>query len=712
MATIDPKEEQSAVDRESIFFDNLNIEPWKARYQHKRGELEKLCRGVYIDPNMAPLDRKALILKNAARIVKRAYPNCSLGGSSAYHRAAVEGSLLVSTNSSFDPVDIGGVFTIYNNRSDLDIGMNKEIEMVSIDDSFGTHSMRRWSDEIMILKNFGPSRYRPRNTYLNNIDLNRVVERAMDQHGGQLNLIDRLHALARLHEYTRYMKQIEIFVINAGTYRQEAKAISSFRVYWHKEPVATLQDDGHIWSFEYDDDIEVQLSVNEKKGRGSAPSFLLSILPEGQRRGTKMDEKMPYFHDGHRYISNITVQPIGKGKQNDIIVDIIDGELSKYTSGLLQFLGNPTASVRKSMADIEELDIAIQNPHQPRVSGMQMKLAANLSQNGTLDSANHKAFTHIIKTVGKDELYSSFCSMEWFSLTVAKGCGLNVENFAIADLGGRGPSLVVERFDLKKDLNDPRMILAEDFWSIAGHTDTQRKFHGELMEVADSLMKVSTNPKDDARHLLSQVIFSWLTNNSDLHLKNLLIVKEAPSAKSAFSSIRLSPMYDVLCTSVYGEFSETSAIRLGGTRHHTLDGFRALGKRMGVPAAETERMVESLCVSVIMWSKKVSKSLPEVIKSHEVSVRHINLAVEAFLKRVTNMMFEFDSSKSLLNENDGSFNAEEDHQDSTTFTLDSDDEDEVIKHISGDRLKSIEHEMGARESQGANGQLKKKGRHP
>ena len=630
-----------------LFIVGLNIDYDKARYESAQGRLERIGIGIYLDSKVTPVDRREILTINAARIALKLFPNGMLTGSSAFHRGAVEGYVMIATPRGGRPVDIGGVLTIITTKSDLDLGMNKEVEFVSIKDSFGDYSIKRVADELLILKNFMWKKSRPRTTYLNNMDLNKVVERCMRTMGGRAPFMARLEALAKSHGAMQYMHQIHAFVDNVSSYHQAQRPLEAYRVYWHRTPVATLSHDGHIWSFEYDPQVQVQLSLHEKKGKGSPPSFLGSLLPEtGVKAGSTMEENLSDFSRGQRYISNITVQPTSMAfGDRKIIVDILDGELTSFRNQHLEFCGTATEDLLDTMGDEDLLSNLHRDPESPRMSGMQIKLAANLGRDGKLSSANGKAFTHIIKIVGSNPMYQSMCSMEWFSLTIAKACGLNVEEFAIADIGGYGPSLVVERFDIRRDLNDNRMILTEDFWSIEGMVNNRQKYSGELMNVADTVVKRSTDVATDGRHLLAQAVFSWLTWNGDLHLKNMLLIKEAKDLDRGFESVRLSPIYDVLCTQVFPEDAKSSAISLGGSRNHTLSGFRALGKKFSIERDEVDAMVELLSVSVTLWGRKVAANLPESIQAHPQSVTHVAKAIQLFDVRCLMMIGELENAK-------------------------------------------------------------------
>lgn len=628
---------------EPLYLKDFNIEAMRAYYGARTGKLVQVAKNAWVNAELGPDERRDVLVRNAARIATRAVADSILAGSSAFHRGAVEGHILLATPHGGKPMDVGGAFTIYFTRSQVDVGMNREVEHVEISDDFGTCTVKRMADDMLIIKNFQPQKGRPEATYLNIKDLAEVVERAMGAHGSREALMKRLGGLVKHHGLVVYEAPIKKFVERVGAYTQTARPLKAFKVYWHKTPVATLSHDGHLWSFDYEPDVKLQLSVKERPGKRSAPSFLGSILPEvGAKGDAQMEDKFETFADASRYISNITVHPTNS-KNQDIIVDVLAGELAKHRTEKLEFAGRIDPRFLGEASDDASLCELQEHPSMPRISGMQVKLAAHLDARGGLSSAAGKTFTHILK-VPAGQAYSTLGSMEWYSLTVAKLCGIKTEEFALVDLGARGPGLLAERFDVRRDLNDTRMLLTEDFWSIAGMTEQNQKYKGELMDVADVLLKHSTDSAHDGRHLLAQAIFSWLTCNGDMHLKNLLLLKEARDPRKGFDSIRLSPVYDVLCTQVYPNDAKSSAIGLCGSRLHTLAGFRALGKKFGMPTGEVDAMVNLLSSAIPMYARRIAENLPEAIRKHAPSMEHIEKARDLFDMRCMMMFAELEGA--------------------------------------------------------------------
>jgi serine/threonine-protein kinase HipA len=90
---------------------------------------------------------------------------------------------------------------------------------------------------------------------------------------------------------------------------------------------------------------------------------------------------------------------------------------------------------------------------------------------------------------------------------------------------------------------------------------TEYKYKGSYEQIAKSLEEFSSVPKLDLVNFWEQVIFSWVTGNADMHLKNFSLY----STKKG--SYILTPGYDMLCTAlVMPEDPEELALTLNGKK--------------------------------------------------------------------------------------------------------------------------------------------------
>jgi len=90
---------------------------------------------------------------------------------------------------------------------------------------------------------------------------------------------------------------------------------------------------------------------------------------------------------------------------------------------------------------------------------------------------------------------------------------------------------------------------------------TEDKYHGSYEQIAKTILKYSTNPGLDVVNFFEQVLFSFLTGNSDMHLKNFSLIR-----KPGIGTI-LSPAYDLVATTLVNPSDdEDLALTLNGKK--------------------------------------------------------------------------------------------------------------------------------------------------
>jgi serine/threonine-protein kinase HipA len=105
---------------------------------------------------------------------------------------------------------------------------------------------------------------------------------------------------------------------------------------------------------------------------------------------------------------------------------------------------------------------------------------------------------------------------------------------------------------------------------------TEDKYHGSHEQVAQAILKYSRNPGLDVVNYFEQVLFSFLTGNADMHLKNFSLIK-FPGRGYV-----LSPAYDLVATALVNPADkEDLALTLNGkkkkiTRNDFITAFRTL----------------------------------------------------------------------------------------------------------------------------------------
>lgn len=173
----------------------------------------------------------------------------------------------------------------------------------------------------------------------------------------------------------------------------------------------------------------------------------------------------------------------------------------------------------------------------------------------------------IVKAAGP--AFAGLAANEYLCLSAARHAGISVPAF---DLSDDGQLLVLDRFDIRADGG---RLGFEDIAALQGLRVNDRldnrKYHGSYEAMAEVIGMFSTASAPDLHAFFAQLAFTVMVRNGDGHLKNFGLLYDGPGE----SSIRLSPMFDVVTTTIYkyerpGGFEDvdrTMALKLRKGKH-------------------------------------------------------------------------------------------------------------------------------------------------
>lgn len=106
---------------------------------------------------------------------------------------------------------------------------------------------------------------------------------------------------------------------------------------------------------------------------------------------------------------------------------------------------------------------------------------------------------------------------------------------------------------------DGQKIAMEDMCQLT-ERQTEHKYKSSYERVGKAILTYSSLPKMDVANFFEVVLFSWLTGNNDMHLKNF-------SLYGTVAGVRLTPAYDLLNAAVINpEDDEELALTLNGRK--------------------------------------------------------------------------------------------------------------------------------------------------
>ena len=176
--------------------------------------------------------------------------------------------------------------------------------------------------------------------------------------------------------------------------------------------------------------------------------------------------------------------------------------------------------------------------HRSDESGLQPK--ASISEKSTL-----RGRSLIVKVSGSD--YPDLTENEFHCLSIARNLGLSVPDFWLSADHKR---LAIERFDVPpgSDGGNTAYLGFEDMVSLQGKVNA-RKYEGSYESVA---LAIRQNASAALTHqsldeFFASLVLSMIVRNGDAHLKNFGLLYSTPQSDDC----RLSPVYDIVCTTVY-----------------------------------------------------------------------------------------------------------------------------------------------------------------
>jgi serine/threonine-protein kinase HipA len=195
------------------------------------------------------------------------------------------------------------------------------------------------------------------------------------------------------------------------------------------------------------------------------------------------------------------------------------------------------------------------------------------------------------------DIFPEIPENEHLTMRIAEAFGIRVVPSSLMRLASGELSYITRRIDRTKDGNKIHMI---DMFQI---TEAFDKYKSSMEKVGKAIDSYSDNTLLDKIFYYEIVIFSFLTGNNDMHLKNFSMIKSA-------SGWTLSPAYDLLNVAiVLPEDTEELALTLAGKkkklkRQH----FEQLGKVLGLNNKQIDRTFKRFLVNKPKAMKWIEKS--------------------------------------------------------------------------------------------------------
>jgi serine/threonine-protein kinase HipA len=223
------------------------------------------------------------------------------------------------------------------------------------------------------------------------------------------------------------------------------------------------------------------------------------------------------------------------------------------------------------------------------LTGVQRKLSLSFLGSGAerrLTIVGALGGSHILKPPSPE--YPGMPELEHWTMVLARASGLRTAEVGLILLSSGEPAFITRRFD--RDGN--RRVHVEDLCQLS-LLATEHKYRSSMEKVGTLVRSLATTPGDDALRLLEVTVFSFLVGNSDMHLKNWSMLRDA-------GRVALSPAYDLLPVRLLVDDPEEFALPINGRKNRLQRrDLEALAKHLKIPEVVTRRTIDGLSARLL-----------------------------------------------------------------------------------------------------------------
>lgn len=239
--------------------------------------------------------------------------------------------------------------------------------------------------------------------------------------------------------------------------------------------------------------------------------------------------------------------------------ELFDNEIDFHKSCSRKIFGTTLApELPYTRDDLTELAKQVIRS-QTTLTGVQAKLSLDIKKGGRNET---ERFTivglwgrYILKP--QTERFAHLPELEDLTMHLAEIAKIQVVPHSLIRFSDGELCYITRRIDRTE--NGEKLAM-EDMCQLTERL-TEHKYKGSYEQIAKVIQKYSSVPKLNLINYWEQVVFSWITGNADMHLKNFSLYSKV------YQEYNLSPAYDMLSTAlVMTEDTEELALTLNGKK--------------------------------------------------------------------------------------------------------------------------------------------------
>jgi len=234
------------------------------------------------------------------------------------------------------------------------------------------------------------------------------------------------------------------------------------------------------------------------------------------------------------------------------------------------------------------------------VTGVQPKLSLDLEkQKGSFSRLTIVGLNsnYILKPQSK--IYNELPENEDLTMHLAELVKIKTAKHTLIRIDSGELAYLTKRFDR----DNGEKIAVEDFCQLSENL-TEHKYRGSIEKIGKLTEKYTSNTGFELQRLFELVLFSYLTGNSDMHLKNFSLIA------NTLGEYEFSPAYDLLSTAlVIPDDSEETALTINGKRRKLkLNDFNHLAESLKINEKSLNAIYRRFDKVQIKWIQFVQQS--------------------------------------------------------------------------------------------------------
>jgi serine/threonine-protein kinase HipA len=199
----------------------------------------------------------------------------------------------------------------------------------------------------------------------------------------------------------------------------------------------------------------------------------------------------------------------------------------------------------------------------------------------------------------QSSMWNELPQIEDLTMHLAQLSRIRTAQHSLVRLGSGELAYITKRIDRKEGLK----IHMEDMCQLLGRL-TEDKYKSSHEQIAKEIKRSSVNPGLDLVRFYELTLFSFLTGNADMHLKNFSLLK------NNIGQYELAPAYDLVATAlvVEGDDEELALTLCGKKKRLRKSDFLRAMTTSGIPDKAAENILNKYSKLPKSWLAFVNKS--------------------------------------------------------------------------------------------------------